>query len=493
MGGLSYPACLVPGGVGMVRSDRFARRRGRFEQTRRGGVRQGGAPERRCDDVLSCPVCGAAAPPGSTWCGQCYAVFPAPGTAPLPAVAAATGAAPAPRQTLTAPPWVDPGTQHYPPGWAAPAPPTDPSPPTATASPLSRRAVVLTIVAIAVGAVAMGVSSWLGRDNNLAPATYLRYAIVITLAVYAVVGLMLVTQITPSVRLRWTEGQPALGAAIGLLVGGGLSLVMLLLVSAASGHLAPDPRIVLLMSEGDAPHVMAAVLISCVAAPLVEEVLFRGLLLESQRFRGTAGAIWLSAAGFAVWHLNPAALRYYALLGALLGWLYTRRGLVCSMAAHLGFNGVLTVAALSVVLSPGATVNVGGLSAHLPSGWRAASLSDMPESLSNVGSVKTFRGPSGSALVFVAVPSPSMPTVDDIYDRLSSSGFTSMMPGHSDLRELRLPAGPAVEVVSQVHGDQVTIVFLPHAGESYELLMRGAGSAKARADLGHILTDLRVS
>ena len=411
----------------------------------------------------------------------------------MAAVAATAVTTPAPTRTFAPPPWVGAGAAHYPtPGWAPP-PPLEPPSPAPPPSPLSRRAVVLTIVAITVGAVAMGISYWLGGDKNLAPATYLRYALVITLAVYAVVGLMVLTQITPSVRLRWTDGQPAMGAAIGLLVGGGLSLVMLLLVSAATGHLDPDPRIVLLMSEGDAPHVIAAVLISCAAAPLIEEVLFRGLLLESQRFRGTAGAIWLSAAAFAVWHLNPAALRYYALLGALLGWLYTRRGLVCSMAAHLGFNGVLTIAALSVVLSPGAAVNLDGLSAHLPSGWRAASLSDLPESLSNVGSVKSFRGPSGSALVVVAVPSPSTPTVDDIYDRLSSSGFTSLIPGHSDLRELRLPAGPAVEVVSQVRGDQVTIVFLPHAGRSYELLMRGAGSAKARSDFGRILKDLRVS
>jgi membrane protease YdiL (CAAX protease family) len=372
---------------------------------------------------------------------------------------------------------------------AVPAPGTAPS----VSPPLPQRAVVLTVVAIAIGALAMGVSYLLGQDQNIAPATYLRYAIVLTLAVYAIVGILVVTQVTPTVRLRWSDGQPAMGVAIGLLVGGGLSLVLLLLVSAATGHLDPDPRIVLLMSEGDASHVFAAVLISCVAAPLVEEVLFRGLLLESQRTRGTAAAIWLSAAGFAVWHLNPAALRYYALLGALLGWLYTRRGLACSMAAHLGFNGVLTVAALSVVLSPGASLDVGGLTAHLPSGWRAASASDLPESLTAAGSVVGFRGPSGAALVAVAVPSPSTPTVDEIYDRFTSSGFSTLLPGHTDLRELRLPVGPAVEVVAKIHGDDVTVVFVPHAGRSYELVMRGAGSVKARADFARILRDLRIS
>ena len=371
--------------------------------------------------------------------------------------------------------------------------PPDPTAGRSVSPPLPHRAVVLTVVAIAIGALAMGVSYLLGQDQNIAPAAYLRYAIVLTLAVYGVVGILVVTQITPHVRLRWSDGQPAMGAAIGLLVGGGLSLALLLLVSAATGHLNPDPRIVLLMSEGDGPHVVAAVLISCVAAPVVEEVLFRGLLLESQRFRGTASAIWLSAAGFAVWHLNPAALRYYALLGALLGWLYTRRGLACSMAAHVGFNGVLTVAALSVVLSPGASLNVDGLSAHLPPGWRAASASELPESLTAGTAAEAFRGPSGAALVVVAVPTLSTPTVDDIYDRLDRSGFMTVVPGHTSLHELRLPAGPGVEVVAQSHGDQVTVVFLPHAGRSYELVMRGAGSAKARADFDRILRDLRVT
>ena len=59
--------------------------------------------------------------------------------------------------------------------------------------------------------------------------------------------------------------------------------------------------------------------------------------------------------------------------------------------------------------------------------------------------------------------------------------------------ELRLPAGPAVEVVDKVHGDDVTVVFLPHAGRSYELVLRGAGSVKARSDFDRVLRSLQVS
>jgi hypothetical protein len=292
---------------------------------------------------------------------------------------------------------------------------------------------------------------------------------VLTLAVYAVVGVLVVTQITPTVRLRWSDGNPALGSATGLLVGGGLSVLLLLVVSAA------------------------AVLLTCVAAPLVEEVLFRGLLLESQRGRGTAVAIWLSAIAFAVWHLTPSALRYYALMGALLGWLYTRRGLVCSMAAHVGFNGVLTIAALSVVLSPGATVTVDGLSAQLPSGWRAVDSSKMPASLGFLGSAEGFLGPSGSAVVVLSIPTPTAPPIDLAYDRLSSDGaMMSLAPGHTSLHELRLPSGPAVEITAERNGDQVTAVFIPHDGRSYTLVLHGAGSVKARSDFERILRSLRL-
>ena len=49
-------------------------------------------------------------------------------------------------------------------------------------------------------------------------------------------------------------------------------------------------------------------------------------------------AIVISGLAFSVWHLTPSALRYYALLGAALGFLYSRRGLICSMAAHFGFK-----------------------------------------------------------------------------------------------------------------------------------------------------------
>jgi membrane protease YdiL (CAAX protease family) len=353
---------------------------------------------------------------------------------------------------------------------------------------MSSRAVSLTLTAIGVGAVAMGVSYLLSRDTSMSPATYLRYALVLTLAVYAVVGVLVVGAILPGVRLRWHDNRPALGMAVGLIVGGGLSGLLLAIVSAAAGHLAPDPRIVTLMSEGDAPHVIAAVLISCVAAPLVEEILFRGLLLESQRWRGVTPAIWLSALGFAVWHLNPSALKYYALLGALLGWLYTRYGLVGSMAAHLGFNGVLTVAALSVVFTPMSAAHVGALTVRLPAGWHQVTDTHLP---SVGGAVPAgFSGPSGAGVVVLSMPTPAAPDVDSLFARLDSGGFGAL--DRSSLRDLRLPAGRAAEVDLLAGAQRATLVLLPHAGFSYELVLQAAGSAKARNDFSQMLRNLTI-
>jgi len=283
------------------------------------------------------------------------------------------------------------------------------------------------------------------------------------------------------------------GVAIGLLVGGGLSVLLLAAVSAAVGHLDPDPRIVVLMSEGDVPHIVAAILISCMAAPLIEEVLFRGVLLESQRYRGTGAAIWLSALAFAAWHLNPAALRYYALLGALLGWLYSRRGLACSMAAHLGFNGVLTLAALSVVLSSGPTVTLPGVSMQLPSGWTSASPQDLPRELSTFGDAVGYRGPSGAALVVASLNTPTAPTVDQLWDRFGSMPFGGPGSPGSSLEELQLPAGHAVEMKTKVGGHDLALVLVPHDGRSVEIVLDGAGSAKARSDLTRMLRSLRVT
>lgn len=334
----------------------------------------------------------------------------------------------------------------------------------------------------------------LSRDTHLTQASYLRYALVLTLAVYAVVGILVVTQIATGVRLRWHDGHKGLSIATGLVVGGALSVLGLSVVSAAAGHLNPDPRIVTLMSEGDAPHIFATVLIACVAAPLIEETLFRGLLLESLRGQGTGAAILISGAAFAAWHLNPAALVYYSVMGGLLGLLYVKRGLICSMAAHLAFNGVLTIAAIVVVTGAGPLISNDGLSMHTPSGWTAKSVA-LPVAFSDVHESFALEGPSGAAFIALSFPTPVAPDPDLLMQRLSTAsapGFgTSVRP--DTLREVKVSAGTLVEVDATIANQPGTIAFLPGQGRTYELVFESAGSPKAAADFAHMLRDLRVS
>jgi membrane protease YdiL (CAAX protease family) len=407
--------------------------------------------------VRSCTSCGAASPLAATWCSQCFAPF---GTSVV------TTAAP-----VAVPAYDGPSGRM-----------------------VSGRAFLLTIVAITVGALAMLASLRLSR-SQLDEATYIRYAAVLTMAVYAVVGLLVGTQITTSVRLRWTVRSPAIGIAIGLVVGAALSGLILAAVSESAGYLNPDPRMVVMMSEGDLPHLAAAFLVACAAAPLVEEVLFRGVLLESLRAKGTAVALVVSAAGFAVWHLsfNLVPLLYYTLLGLLLGWLYVRRGLVCSMAAHFGFNGVLAVAAATIVLGGGGTATADGLTVSLPQGW-TADIHVEPAYVGNEHSAMFLTGPSGASIAISSYDSPVAPSIDRFSEQIRNPRFATIHPEvePSTLQVVDVPAGRVLEVDAVTGRDPSVYAELLHDGKSYELVFRSAGSPKALADFGPILRSLHV-
>jgi len=294
------------------------------------------------------------------------------------------------------------------------------------------------------------------------------------------------------VRLRWGVGPLVQRIGFGVLVGAGLSGVLLAMVSGSAGHLRPDPRIVLLMSEGDLTHILVTVLIACIAAPLIEETLFRGLLLESLRPRDTAVALIVSAMAFAVWHLTPAALVYYTAMGAVLGWLYLKRGLATSMAAHVGFNGVLTIAAIAVVLGPGHSVTLDGMSFQAPSGWSVQS-SVTAESL---GAGAVLRGPDDAVVEVIEGPVGERLDPDATASRLQTETVpfqTGMTLDRSSVREVSLPAGRAVEADVTLEGRSGSMVLFPAADRPIAIVFLDAGSTKATADFAKILDSLRVS
>ena len=471
-----------------------ARQRRLTRKPRSGTPGKGVTIARRYIDVRNCPACAAACPADARWCGQCYSALDAGtllATAPMipaqatPAPSPAPGWQPAPTQAWPPPPPPMPPAQAWPPLPPPMAPPA-PLPPPANGM-LDRRAVLLVAIAIGVGAIATGLSYLFARDTHLEPATAIRYAVGITLTVYAVVGALLVTQLTPGVKLTWRVGNPWAGGALGLVVGSGLGLLLMLGISGASGHLSSDPRIVTIMSEGDATHIGVAVLLSCLCAPLVEEVLFRGLLLESLRVRGIGFGIWMSGLAFAVWHLNPSALRYYALMGALFGLLYVKRGLVCSMAAHAGFNGVLTVAAIFIVLAPMKTFDGLGVSVQAPGGWSEAHTTSFDLALD---------GPSGALFGVETVQTPVQPDLGEVTARLTS-GFASLPPSEfavdtNTVRDIDEPIGRGVELDVTVQGHRGHMLYFPRAGQSVKVVFLSGGSTKAEGDFTKMLASLRL-
>jgi hypothetical protein len=232
------------------------------------------------------------------------------------------------------------------------------------------------------------------------------------------------------------------------------------------------------------------VFLGCLAAPLVEETLFRGLLLESLLPRGRRFAIFVSAAAFAAWHFRVASLIYYAALGAALGVLYLRRGLAGSIAAHMGFNGVLTIAAIFAVLTPAHVITAGRLSFTEPAGWSRHAISGNALPNADVFLV----GPSDAELDIA--PGPVVGNLDP--QQIAAKMRTSALAGTADtfadprsVRELAVPAGVVVEEDVTVDGRAGIVAVVTVGSQLDELVFFGAGSAKATADFNSILSSLR--
>ncbi|MDJ0363641.1 type II CAAX endopeptidase family protein [Hymenobacter sp. H14-R3] len=93
-----------------------------------------------------------------------------------------------------------------------------------------------------------------------------------------------------------------------------------------------------------------AFLFGCVAAPVFEELLFRGILLNGLlRNYSPAVAIGQSALLFGVFHFNPAQSLNAALMGLLLGWLYYQTR---ALGMCIGLHALNNLLAFSAMNSP---------------------------------------------------------------------------------------------------------------------------------------------
>ncbi|HEY5806648.1 MAG TPA: type II CAAX endopeptidase family protein, partial [Povalibacter sp.] len=87
-----------------------------------------------------------------------------------------------------------------------------------------------------------------------------------------------------------------------------------------------------------------AVLFACVAAPVLEEMLFRGVILRSfLRQYSRTRAILASSVIFGLAHLNVYQLATAFAIGIIAGWLYERcRSLWPCIVLHAAYNGIVT-------------------------------------------------------------------------------------------------------------------------------------------------------
>ena len=86
------------------------------------------------------------------------------------------------------------------------------------------------------------------------------------------------------------------------------------------------------------------ILFACVAAPVLEEMLFRGVILRSflHQYSRTVAILWSSAL-FGIAHLNLYQIMTAMAIGIVAGWLYERcRSLWPCILLHAAYNGFVT-------------------------------------------------------------------------------------------------------------------------------------------------------
>ncbi|NEO28583.1 MAG: CPBP family intramembrane metalloprotease, partial [Kamptonema sp. SIO4C4] len=117
-------------------------------------------------------------------------------------------------------------------------------------------------------------------------------------------------------------------------------LVSLLNQQIWQGQGGGNPIILLALQAQDKLALLIFFTTACIAAPVFEEIIFRGFFLPSlTRYLPIWGAISISAVLFAVAHLSLSEILPLTVLGLLLGFVYTRsRNLLAPILLHSLWN-----------------------------------------------------------------------------------------------------------------------------------------------------------
>jgi len=134
------------------------------------------------------------------------------------------------------------------------------------------------------------------------------------------------------------------GVVAGLAIAGGYGAIV-----EALGLEESLPTTPLFDDESSTTVVALGATLAVLAAPLAEEVFFRGFVFGGLRGRiGVRFAALISAALFMVAHVNPAVFVPIFLIGLLLTWVYAKTGsLWYPILVHLGYNGLVVLITLT--------------------------------------------------------------------------------------------------------------------------------------------------
>ncbi|ELR96955.1 type II CAAX prenyl endopeptidase Rce1 family protein [Gloeocapsa sp. PCC 73106] len=117
-------------------------------------------------------------------------------------------------------------------------------------------------------------------------------------------------------------------------------LVSLLNQQLWQGQGGSNPLILLALESKDTLALLIFFVTAAIAAPLFEEIIFRGFLLASlTRYFSTWGAIVLSSLVFSIAHLSLSEVLPLTVLGMILGFVYSRsRNLLAPILLHSLWN-----------------------------------------------------------------------------------------------------------------------------------------------------------
>lgn len=142
----------------------------------------------------------------------------------------------------------------------------------------------------------------------------------------------------PALGFRRAGWRPIVYGTIGTLV-----------VSVVMTQIGPEPDGVkeALKVSRDPGQFLTSLAVMAAFAPLVEELMFRGLLYGWLENRWNSGLAWIvSSLVFAAAHYEPAHIVLVLPLGLLFGWLRRRTdSLLPSLCAHMANNAFAVVAA----------------------------------------------------------------------------------------------------------------------------------------------------